>query len=299
MLRTLWVLSVFCLLCAKSASAQHQESNLIGLSLTLDAGVVVPDKYHANFYNGQPSNVNNLTRILNSEAYGPTIWTHLTDQNLIGSSIANYHQLTVAEYGKMYYRTALRYGVGLRYDFERHPWGWMAHFDYSKLNAVGVVLLNSGHNTSILSNVNAYVNCPIAGSEKRIFFDLGLFRKFPLRNGLSIEAALGGNINNTSVVSNDIMIGNLTYSILDVWDGEMPGATSYPYEYINQGGIGYGGFASLSFGITLPSHTALQVCYNFCYTQINLDGYEQFASHHTVSLVVALNNFSFFDTKGA
>jgi len=279
------------------SSYVKESPRLVGLSLLVDAGILMPERSIANFYNGNPTNANTLGRILYSESYGPTIWNNLTNAELIGSSIGNYRQIVVAEYGNMYYRTAFRYGIGLRYDLTNPHWAWSLRFDYSKLNATGVVLLESGRtNSSILTNQDRYVSCPIGGIEKRLFIDLGLTYKQPLTDALDLDLTLGANVNNVQVVANDISIAGVTYSILDVWGGETPYAGSQPYEYLNQGGLGYGGFGSLGVTLTLPSSMAATLAYSFCYTFINLEGYEQFSPHHTIALQIAINNFSFFDT---
>lgn len=268
---------------------------LRGLSLTIQAGVLKAFGNQADFYNGNPTNVNTLERILYSESFGNTIWNNLTEQNLIGSSVANYRQITVAEYGHMYYKLAFQFGIGFRYDFEQSLWAWHTRFNYAKLNAVGTVLLNSGHNTAFLTNQNAYVVCPTSGLEERIFIDLGIIRKFRLNSGFDLETSLGVNLNNTKVESSDIRIAGVTYSILDIWQGQSPSSYTGTYNYVNQGGIGYGLYASLSLGITLPALTAMSLAYTFSYSKINLKGYENFSPHHALALNVAINNFSFFD----
>ena len=270
------------------------DGRLRGLSLTVDVGVFRPDNRHANFYNGSPSNVNTLERILYSETYGNQIWNNLTTQDLVGDAVANYRQIKVAEYGDMYYRIAFQLGMGFRYDFERSNWAWQMKFDFAKLNSVGMVLLESGKGTVYLTNQDRYVDCPTAGTERRIFIDLGIIRKFKLRSGLDIELSLGADLNNTKVESSDIQIGGVTYSILDIWGGRSPSSYVASYDYINQGGIGYGGFASLAFGFTLPVGTAMTLSYTFYYNKVNLWRYESFAPHHAVKLNVAINNFSFF-----
>ncbi len=267
---------------------------LRGLSLTVGVGVLSPDNSHANFYNGKPDNVNTLMRILHSETYGNQIWNNLTTQDLIGDAVSNYNQITVAEYGDMYYRLAFQLGMGLRYDFELSKWAWKLNFDYANLKAVGMVLLNSGKGAAYLTNQNRYVNCPAMGSERRIYIDLGLIRKFKLRNGLDFEVAFGGNVNNTKVESSDIEIGGVAYSILDVWGGQSPSSYVQDYEYVNQGGIGYGGWASVAFGFTLSAGTAMTLSYTFHYNKVNLWRYETFAPHHAIRLNVAINNFSFW-----
>ena len=276
-------------------SAVGDGGRLRGLSLTVDAGAFRASSSHANFYNGQPSNANTLERILYSETYGNNIWNNLTNQNLIGSSVANYRQISVAEYGDMYYRIAFQLGLGFRYDFFGSNFGWMARFDYAKLHASGMVLLNSGHSVAYLTNQDAYVNCPVAGTEERIYIDLGLLHTFRLANGLDLEVALGGNVNNTKVQRSDIEIGGIVYSILDIWGGQSPSSFVGSYPYVNQGGIGFGAFASVSIGFTLPAGTAMSVGYTLHYNKVNLQGYDTFAFHHALGINVALNNFKFFD----
>ena len=268
---------------------------LRGLSLTVDIGVLRPDNYQANFYNGNPDNVNTLNRILYSETYGNQIWNNLTTQDLIGDAVASYRQIKVAEYGDMYYKLAFQLGMGFRYDFEKSHWGWLLKFDYARLHSIGMVLLESGKGLAYLTNQDRYVNCPAAGQEERIYIDLGLMYKFKTRNGMDIELALGGNLNNTKVEKSDVQIGGISYSILDIWGGQSPSSYVASYDYINQGGIGYGGFAQIAFGFTLPAGTAMSLSYTFHYNKVNLQRYESFAPHHAIKLNVALNNFSFFD----
>lgn len=277
-----------------SQAQNFAHAELRGLSLTVGIGVLRADNSHANFYNGNPNNVNTLERILYSETYGNQIWNNLTTQDLIGDAVANYKQIRVAEYGDMYYRLAVQLGMGFRYDFERSKWAWKLQFDYANLNAVGMVLLESGKGLTYLTNQDRYVNCPALGKERRIYIDLGIIRKFKLRNGMDIELSLGGNLNNSKVESSNIQIAGVNYSILDIWAGQSPSSYVGSYEYINQGGIGYGGFASLAFGFTLPAGTAMTLSYTFHYNKVNLWHYESFAPHHAIKLNVALNNFSFF-----
>ncbi len=268
---------------------------LRGFSLSVDFGLLKASSATSNFYNGSPGNVNTLHRILYSETYGNSIWNNLTEQNLIGSSVASYNQITVAEYGNMYYRAAIQLGLGFRYDFYNSNWGWLAKFDYSKLHAIGATLLNSGHNTAYLTNQNAYVNCPTSGTEERIYVDLGILHKFKLKSSTDIELAVGANFNNTKVLASDIKIGGISYSILDVWGGQSPSSYVGTYPYVNQGGIGYGAFTSLAVNFSLAAGTAVSVGYTLHYNKVNLTGYEMFAFHHAVNLSFALNDFTFFD----
>ena len=221
-----------------------------GLSLSIDASGLFADNYQANFYRGIPSNLNNIERVMHSEQFGYYMWIDLTDQGLITSNIGNYRQLSIEEYGQMHYQIAMQLGMGLRYDFGRN-WAWLLRFDYARLTAIGQFLINSGRNNSVsLTNQEAYVACPIQGKEKRILIDLGLSKRFPISNGHFIQADLGASLNNTKVEANDILVAGRQYSILDVWGGQSPSMGTPAYEYLNQGGIGYGGFFTLAYGLS-------------------------------------------------
>lgn len=293
-----WLLTILIIFVSSTSShAQRSaETSLRGLSLTVRIGMLRADNSHADFYNGAPQNANTLERILYSESYGHSIWNNLTEQDLIGSAVANYQQITVAEYGDMYYKPAIQLGLGFRYDLDPSMWAWQLGFDYAKLHAQGLVLLNSGKNLTTLTSQNQYVNCPAMGTEERIYINLGIIRKFKLSNGFDLEAALGANINNTKVESSDIRIAGVTYSILDIWGGQAPSSYNSSYPYINQGGIAYGAWASVRFGFTLPVGTAMSLDYTLHYNKVNLDRYESFAFHHAIALNVAINNFSLFDS---
>lgn len=265
-----------------------------GLSLIVNAGVLRADNSHANFYNGQEGNVNTIYRVMHSEGFGRQMWNDLTSQDLITSAISDYKQLTIAEYGNMFYKLAIQLGFGFKYEYA-HGWAWLLRFDYADLNAVGSFLLNSGRQTGVLTNQEAYVACSIMGQERRVNIDLALSKKFPLRNGLDLTIDLGANVNNTKVEANDILVAGRTYNILDIWGGESPNGVHPGYEYINQGGLGYGAFLSLALGYTLPSLNSIAVFYTGSYNKINLQGYEAMGFQHLFGLRFGLANFSFWD----
>lgn len=263
-----------------------------GLSVTIGAGLMDASDRTANFYCGREGNANTVNRILHSQMYGPQIWTDLTELDLISSAIGSYQQLQVAEYGNMFYRLAVQLSLGVRYDYD-NGFGWLVHFDYARLNALGAFLISADNGTGILSNRDQYVRCGIAGQEKRIYIDLGLNRQFRLPNGLDLALQLGATAVNTSVLANDIQVAGISYSILDVWNGHTPDAYSQMYPYVNQGGIGIGAFAGVSLGYTMDNFDAISLGYTFRYDKINLLGYELYCPQHLLTLRMDVANFSF------
>lgn len=266
-------------------------SNLSGLSAYINAGALFANNIHADFYSGRDDNANTIYRVLHSEQYGLGIWQHLSTLGLISDAVSSYHVLTVDEYAHPTYRLAGQLGFGFRYDYES-GFGWTVRFDYAKLTATGAFLLSSTNHTGLLSDQNQYIRCGMFGVEERINIDFGLLKKWQVSEGVSLEASAGLNVNNTKVESQQMEIAGVYYSILDVWDGRTPSAYTQEYDYVNQGGLGLGGFASLMVGYSI-GHAEVDFGYTMYYNKINLQGYDAYAPQHLVSLRFIINDFSF------
>ena len=263
-----------------------------GLSVFANAGAVWADGVNANFYSGRPENANTINRVLHSNSYGTQIWNDLRTDGLISSAIGSYNELQVIEYPEMYYRTSYNIGLGLRYDYAS-GFGWLLRFDMWRLEAIGAFNLSSNNGTGILSSNHQYIRCGMLGQEDRISIDLALTRTVDLGGGLCLEVDLGASLNNTKVKDNLIEVGGGTWSILDVWDGQSPDYGVGSYEYINQGGIGYGFFASLLIGYQVPGLGALKIGYTCAQNRIVLQHYTAWGWHHSLGVRIEINNFSF------
>ncbi len=267
-----------------------------GLSLSVDAGLLLPNDKQAHFYSGRPGSSNTIDRVIHSEMYGTPIWNSLVSQGLISpSAITSYRAFEIAEYPNMQYQLTYQLGVGIRYDYPS-GWGWLFRFDYSKVNAIGNFLLSSQNGIGILGQ-NQYVKCGILGTEKRVYIDLGLSRRVALTNKVDLELDLGLSINNTTVLDNSISVGGLSYSILDVWGGNTPYSGIGAYEYINEGGIGKGTFASIVGSYAVGGST-FDLGYTLYYTQTLFKGYnnkDAFAFEHVIFVRFNINNFSFLN----
>ena len=293
----------------KKASSTPQQ-HLSGLGVSINAGLLIPNAKQANFYSGRPGNENTIDRVLRSEQYGTQIWTSLVNQGLISpSAIPSYSAFTIAEYPDMYYKLTYQIGVGIRYDYNS-GWGWLLSFDFSQVTAAGQFLLSSDNGVGIPGS-RQYVPCDIFGVEKRVLIDFSILRRFPITDILDLEFSLGADINNTKVTENAMMIGGRSYSILDVWGGQSPyagsgtadgtagefaPAGSGSYDYINQGGIGFGALSSLALGYNLNG-SAIDFGYALRYMQTKYKGYndsDSFALQHTIFFRFNLNNFKLF-----
>lgn len=290
MKRTLLILTAIML--AASAAADDGKPPSTGLSFFANAGGFRADDVTANFYNGTPGNANTIDRVLHSNTYGEQIWRSLVNQQLISpTTISNYSQLQVDEYADMSYRISYQIGVGLRYDYPS-GFGWLLRFDLTRLTATGAFNLSSDNGAGILGS-DRYIRCGILGREDRISIDLALSKTVPLNDALSLELNLGASLVNTKVKDNLMEIGGGSYSILDVWDGHSPDYGVGSYEYINQGGIGYGVFISALVGYSVPGIGSIKAGYTCYQARTVLKGYTAWGWQHMLGIRFEMNNFSF------
>ena len=296
------VVVITTLLLAASATADDGKPPSTGLAFFANAGGFWADKATANFYNGRPENANTIDRVLHSEQFGPQIWQTLVSQQRISpSTIGNYSQLQVVEYADMYYRISYQIGLGLRYDYAS-GFGWLLRFDLARLTALGAFNLSSNNGAGILGS-DPYIRCGILGNENRINIDLAASKTVKLNDMLNLEIDLGASLINTKVKKNLMEIGGGTWSILDIWDGQTPGYNAGAYEYINQGGIGYGVFMSALVGYSIPGIGAIKAGYTCYQTKTVLKGgvgpdgaadpYTAWGWQHMLGIRIEMNNISF------
>jgi hypothetical protein len=263
-----------------------------GLSVMAGAGAYWADDVTANFYSGKPENANTISRVLYSNTYGQRIWENLTTAGLISSAVGSYNELKVVEYPEMYYRTSYQVGVGIRYDY-RSGFGWLMRFDLGRLQAIGAFNLSSTNGTGILTDNHQYIRCGVLGKEDRINIDFALTRTVELGGNLCLELDLGASLTNTKVKENLIEVNGATYSILDVWGGHSPDYGVGSYEYVNQGGIGWGVFMSGLLGYHIDGVGALKAGYTCHHSKTTLEGYTAMGWQHCITIRIEINNFSF------
>lgn len=265
-----------------------------GLGVFADAGAYWSSDATANFYSGRPTatdKTGGIYRIIHSNSYGHEIWQDLRTNRLISDAIGSERDFMIAEYANMYYRLSYQLGVGIRYDYES-GFGWLLRFDLAKLRANGQWNLDATNGTGQLG-YDRYVPCGITGIEDRINIDFAITRNVALTDALDLELDIGASLINTKVKDNLIIVNGHSYSILDRWGGNTPDVGIGSYEYINQGGIGYGFFASLLVGYQVPGIGALMVGYTCAQNRIVLQNYTAWGWHHSLGVRIEINNFSF------
>ena len=280
------------LLLAASTLAEDGKPPSTGLSIVGGAAAFVASNSTADFYAGLPQNANTIDRVLHSDTYGRTIWQSLVNQGLISpSDIGSHAALRVEEFPRMEYRLSMQYGLGIRYDYAS-GFGWMLRFDIAQLQAIGAFNLGSQSGSGILGS-NQYVRCGMAGREDRIAIDLALTRSVSLGEAWLLELDLGAQLLNTRVKENLMEVAGNTYSILDVWGGRTPDAGVGSYDYVNQGGIGYGVYAGFWIGLRVGGVGNIKVGYSCLQQHVILEGYSAWGWQHSFGLRLEMNSFDF------
>ena len=291
MKRVLAIIALLTLATATATADDGKPPSSTGLSVFANAGGFWASKNNAGFYSGRPGNANTIDRILHSNTYGTQIWNNLVSQGLISpSAIGSYDQLQVAEYPEMYYRTSYQVGLGIRYDYAGGM-GWLLRFDLAHLQALGAFNISSANGAGILGS-DQYIRCGMMGKEDRINIDLAMTYRIPLTANLEFEVDLGACLVNSKVKDNVMEIGGATYSILDIWGGRTPDAGVGSYEYINQGGIGYGVFMSALVGYRIQGLGAMRLGYTCYQTRTVLEGYSGWGWQHMLGIRIEMNNFN-------
>lgn len=278
------------------AKKRPQGFGLSGLAVSVDAGLLIPSDKQAFFYDGRDERLNTIRRLLGSQTYGEQIWNALQNSSTPLIGVGSYSQITIAEYPTMDFRLTYQIGLGLRYDYDG-GWGWFLRFDYSRVRATGQFLINRTASPASMTNQGSYVVCDMVGQENRIYIDLGLDKRFLLGNGFELEIGGGLNVNNTKVQKQYMVIAGQSFSILNVWDGDVVQAGAGSYEYQNQGRLGIGFFGSVALCYAIANMGSVDVGYTLYRTQtryIDISGDEATALQHVVFLRMSLNNFSFF-----
>lgn len=282
----------------KKNASSVDVSRLRGLYVSVDAGLLVADSKHAQFYSGNPAVTNNtIDRVLRSEQYGNDIWNNLVNASLISpSAIGSYRDFQVVEYPtNMYYKLTYQIGVGIRY-VKQNQWGWMLRFDYSQLSAAGRFNISSDNGTGVLG-ANQYITCDVFGIEKRTLIDFGILKRVPFSDMIDLEFAVGFDLNSTTVQNNAMRIAGHTYKILDVWGGNTPTLGMPAYEYMNEGRVGIGGFGSVAVSY-LCNVGSIDLGYNLYYMQTRLADFcadNPYALQHNIFLRFSINKIKFFD----
>ncbi len=251
-----------------------------GFSFGFNVGAYFANKYNGNFYNGASSNVDSIGLIFSNYNYTQDIQREITD---------TFRLLELPQ--KMGYQPAMQFGFYVKYSFSKQL-GMFLQFNYTKLKAKDVFTMGIGPAHAYLSfdDIRTF---PIWGTEERIYIDLGVSKTFETSKTVQIFVEGGLNINNTLVKEHKIAIGNLEYSLINIYGNTpyTPNTQMQTYE-TRLGGLAVGAFASTGLRFVFNNYISLDPGFSFYMTKANLEGYPAYRPQYTVFLRICYQSLS-------
>ena len=245
---------------------KEKENKVVRWNFGLNVGVYFANKYPANFYNGSPSNENNVNYVLSNE-----YWLNEIKQAL-GAS----YKVAVSPNGYptgMHYNFVMSGGLFIRYNINR-KWGVCLDVNYTQLKAEDVLQLDV--DTVTYLTYRQYVLEPIRGVEQRVHLDLLLQRNFWLKSKIYFFLQGGLNLNYTRVMKSAFYVEGSEYNMVNIYNSAyMPGGNQQEFQVI-QGGVGYGFALGGGMGFPIITQIGLESGGFINYNNVNLPGYHDF-----------------------
>jgi len=274
------------------------EYNLTGWQFGINLGMYFANKNSAMFYNGMPENENNIAYVLDNYYWYNDIYQELNSRNILKFPNTTHPQWTgagnewAASYNQkpgdtawwIYYPLNLKYnstispGFYAKYNFNNTT-GIFIQSNYAKLKTTGIFQL-------VIDSITGFSEPAlrqgyIRGEEERINIDLGISKYYRTGQITSVFIETGFHFNSTEVLSNEIMIDNLEYSIVDIYLNQnyVPNTNLTSYN-IYQGGIGYGLFLNGGVKFMFNETVSIDPGVQLYWKSINLDPYNDFATSY-------------------
>lgn len=251
-----------------------------GLTFGINMGMFKGNSYNAMNYNGDTvRNENSINYILKNQYHYNDIKQRLNQRNFKLYALP----------ANMSYDASIMVGFYARYNYNNTT-GYFISFNFSKLNTNGVFSLSIDSATFTSEPALRYFT--IYGQEERTYIDFGLHKEFFLGEKSNFFVEGGINFTNTLVKKNGIIIGDLDYSIINVYGKQpyTPGSGAIPYE-VRQGGIGFGFFAGGGVNLNFNDKISIDPGFNLYYQSISLLGYEQYRLNYYLYVRLMLRNF--------
>ncbi len=261
------------------------EDNL-GWKIALNAGLYLPNHYHASFYNGTPKNENTIGYILDNKYHFMDIMNILEASDTF---------LLYALPERMRYEPALCIGFTLRNNF-REDWSWYFMFNQTTLIAKDVFTLRVDPlNIGVMPDLRSY---PIWGKEKRFIIDLGFTKEKALLNSNHRPfVEFGATFTNTLVIEHKISIEEKDFNLINIYGTQsyIPNSGLQTFE-VEQGGLGFGVHANIGIKLIINDYFSLDPAMHFYINSINLNKYNHIKPHLYFNLRLSINNLFLFST---
>jgi hypothetical protein len=234
----------------------------IGWEFSGNFGVYFANKYHASFYNGQKSNINNIDFVFNNKYWNDNIKNSLL-------STVNRDSFMLSELpSSMKYSSSMYVGFGARYNFNP-KWAFNLEFNFVKLTAKDVFTLELF--PAFDNESHSYVQYPIWGIETRTNIQVGAIHTFNTEKLIRPFVEGGLIFTNTLVKESKISIEESEYNLVNIYTGNYVPNSNTQENIIRQGGLAFGGYASGGAKLVFSNFVSLELLVTLFYNKINLD----------------------------
>jgi hypothetical protein len=139
---------------------------------------------------------------------------------------------------------------------------------------------------------------PLLGKERRTAFELGATYLFREEGYLCPLLELGAYVNSTKVISADLIVENVPFTLLDMYGGQGYDPSINQTE-INRkrGGVGYGFAAALGLRLSFNKWVGIEPVAQFRLEKVNLAGYNQITPNYNFMLRIVVGDYIFTSKK--
>lgn len=250
-----------------------------GCQFGLNIGLLLPNSYPANYYNGSNGNENNI------KYYFGNYYNYQETKRLLNAADTFFVKQFPTN---MRYPPTASVGLFIGFYFNRKS-SMYVQFNYAKLKPHDVFTVEvDPKEYATLPDLRLYT---ISGVEERINIDLGYSRSYPISENMNFVASAGLAINDSKVLKSVINMEGKEYSIINVYGNRTytPGTNMQQYQF-KEGGIGLGFHGGGGFIFNFANNFALQPGITLYWNNVHLEGYSEmkFSSYFYVR-IIALN----------
>jgi hypothetical protein len=235
----------------------------------LNFGAYFANKYSANFYNGSPTNINNLDFLLNNQ------YTKRDIKFAMGLSESDVIEVQDDGYAyNMHYNVAFSGGLFMRVNLDRKN-SFFLQANYAQLRAADVVAIHVNPATYLTYDDIRLE--PVIGKEGRVMMDLGYQRSFPLKSRIYFFVQGAVTMCYTQVISSIFVAEQTEFNLVNIYgdQGYQQGYNNQTFD-VNQNAFGFGGYFGVGAGIPLTDMFGLEPGFFMHYYSTNLEDYAAF-----------------------
>jgi hypothetical protein len=250
----------------------------------INVGPYFANKHTANFYNGNPSNLNSINLILSNYYYLQDIYRAYNDTVSLYNGVEGLPN-------NMKYTTNIMAGIYFESSIGRTG-SLFIQFNFTQLTAKDAAIFKVGATSGSIAFPNL-IECPIWGKETRMNIDIGMTKRIPIIDKIDYYVGGGVNFNNTLVKENKIFIGNSEYSLINIYGTipYIPNTNMQIYD-VREGGIGFGAFLETGFKFKFGDLISVDPGVDIYWTKINFDGYKDFKPQFYPYIRFCFNKFA-------